>query len=90
MKKSYQITGALVAFLFIVLLSSFVLIDLNESQTPLLPEVLSWVSDHKVLAALAVSETTGLFSKKVRGIVHGAFVALKAFISIFSINRRKA
>ena len=90
MKKKFDVLGLLLIFLAVVFLSSFVLIDLNESSQPFIPDALHFVEDHKVLAALAVSETTGLLSKKVRGIIHGALLLAKSIVSFFSKNRLKA
>jgi hypothetical protein len=90
MKRSYYIIGLFACLLGIILLSSFIVLDLNVSQKPVIPQAFGWIDDHKVMAALAVSESAGLLSKKVRGIVHGVLVFSKMLLSFFNHKSAQA
>ena len=83
MKSRLTPVSLLFLFLCVILLSSFVMLDVFESQNPLIPKALDFVNDNKILSALAVSETAGLFSSKVRGILHAAVVLSKQIWRFF-------
>ena len=83
MKSRLTPVSFLVLFLCIILLSSFVMLDVFESQNPFIPKALDFVNDNKILSALAVSETAGLFSSKVRGILHAVVVLSKQIWRFF-------
>jgi len=90
MNRSFSIIGLFVCLLGVLLLSSFVLLDLQTSPEPLTVKGVDWVNDHKVLTALAVSEAAGLMSKKVRGITQGILLAVKVLFKAFSFKPAKA
>lgn len=87
MKRSYEIVGLLIFFLAVCLLSSFVMLDTFSNPDPVLPKAAQWINDNKVLSAFFVSEVTGLFSKRVRGIAQGVIAAAKWIFQHLVLNR---
>lgn len=71
MKRSGFIVSLFGSFILVILVSSFVLLNVENDQEPIVSSAIDWVSDHQVLSLLAVSEGAGLISKKVRGIIQG-------------------
>lgn len=90
MKRSFYIVGLFACLLALILLSSFVLLDLNSNTEPLTLKGIDWVADHQVLTALAVSEAAGLMNKKVHGIIQGVLVFAKWAFSFLNHKPAKA
>lgn len=90
MKQKLPILTCFLLLIGLVLCSSFVLIDLQESDSPITLKAIDWISDHQLLTALAVYESTGMLSSKFRGFVHGTVVFLRSLSKILKGKPAKA